>query len=89
MTVAPTSEMASGRKTKIFARDSRRMRSKRAAVSRPSPTLPDVAIRSQRMLLRRISRNGGVARLAQLASVKAPFSSWKLPITVRTAGYTR
>ena len=34
------------------------------------------------MLLRRISRNGGVARLAQLASVKAPASSWKLPITV-------
>ena len=41
------------------------------------------------MLLRRISTNGGVARLAQLASVKAPFLSWKLPITVTTAGYTR
>ena len=89
MTVAPTSEMASGMKTKTFASDSRRMRSNRAAASRPSPTLPLVAIRSQRMLLRRISTNGGVARLAQLASVKSPLSSWKLPITVTTAGYTR
>ena len=58
MTVAPTSEMASGVKMKTLARDSRRMRSKRAAVSRPRPTLPDVATRSQRTLLRRISRNG-------------------------------
>ena len=41
------------------------------------------------MLLRRISTNGGVARLCQLASVKAPSLSWKLPITVTTAGYTR
>ena len=89
MTVAPTSEMASGMKMKIFARDSRLMRSKRPAVSRPSPTLPEVAIRSHRMLLRRISTNGGVARLCQLASVKAPCLSWKLPITVTTAGYTR
>ena len=89
MTVAPTSEIASGVKMKILASASRRMRSKRAAVSRPRPTLPDVATRSQRTLLRRISRNGPVARLAQLASVKAPFLSRKLPMTVTTAGYTR
>ena len=43
MTVAPTSEIASGVNTKILASDSRRIRSNSAATSRPSPTLPAVA----------------------------------------------
>jgi hypothetical protein len=86
MTVAPTREMASGVKMKTFASASCLMRSKRAAMSRPRPTLKVVTATSQITLLRMISRKAPVPRTAQLATVNAPLSFWKLAITVATAG---
>src|SRR5687768_15951812 len=89
MTVAPTREIASGVKMKTLASASRLMRSKSAAMTRPRPTLKPVTATSQIALFRKISRNAPVPRLVQLARVNASLSSWKLRITVATAGYTR
>ena len=56
---------------KILASDSRLMRSKRAATSRPRPTLPAVATTSQmHVVAKDLEERRPCARLAQLSSVK-------------------
>ena len=60
MTDAPMNEIASGRKMKVFASASRLTRSTRAAIRRPSTTLPAVATTSQMTLLRMMPTNCGL-----------------------------
>ena len=67
MTDAPMNEIASGRKMKVLASDSRLTRSTRPAISRPSRTLPPVPTMSQMMLLRMIADE---LRLKQLLVVR-------------------
>ena len=52
MTLAPTNEIASGRKMKVLASASRLTRSTSAANARPMTTLPPVPSTSHSMLLR-------------------------------------
>ena len=89
MTDAPTSEMASGRKTKVLASDSRRMRSKSPAKMSPSTTLPAGPDQQPDDVVAQDLDERGLEASPQLASVKSPASSWKLRMTVPTAGYTR
>ena len=87
MTDAPTSEMASGRKTKVLATDSYLTRSNRAAMSRPSPTAPATPTTSQRMLLMYIWWLAGlVSAHSQLARPAPSVSDLTM---VETTGQTR
>ena len=52
MTLAPTKEMAIGRKIRVFARRSSRDRSTRTAIARPSPVLNSVPNTSHSTLFR-------------------------------------
>ncbi len=60
MTDAPTSEIASGRKTNVLATDSCLTRSNKAAMSRPRPTEPATPTTSQRTLLKYMAWLAGV-----------------------------
>ena len=86
MTEAPTSEIASGRNTKVLASASRLTRSNSPAIRRPSSTLAPVPKISHRALLRRIVRNSGSVSTAKFESVNWPSLSWNARRIVPAAG---
>ena len=86
MTDAPTSEMASGRKTKVFASASRLTRSNSAAMNSPRMTAPPVPTMSQMTLLRRICGEFGLDHHREVLERELTGVVWKLRRMVPAAG---